>query len=100
MRINRLGAVRCAPIMTVSLSHWELRLSERNRSMTRRLGLVVLLVVCAAVPCAAEEAPPADAKPKAILQLEAGGPTAAVPALLFSKDVKTLYAPCPHQLVP
>ena len=34
--------------------------------------------------------PPGEGKP--ILQLEAGGPTAAVTALLFSADGKTLYA--------
>jgi WD40 repeat protein len=60
--------------------------------MTWRLGLAVLLVLCAAPVHAADEAPlpPGDAKP--VLQLEAGGPTAAVTAMVFSKDGKTLYA--------
>jgi WD40 repeat protein len=59
--------------------------------MNRRLGLGVLFVLCAARAYAADEAPlpPGDAKP--VLQLEAGGPTAAVTALVFSQDGKTLY---------
>src|SRR5580692_1049566 len=60
--------------------------------MIRRLGFAVLLALCAMPARGAEEAPlpPADGKP--ILQLEAGGPTAAVTALVFSDDGKTLYA--------
>src|ERR1700684_1756893 len=60
--------------------------------MTRRFSFAVLFVLCAAVARAAEEAPlpPGDAKP--LLQLEAGGPTAAVTALRFSPDGNTLYA--------
>src|SRR5262249_19942798 len=60
--------------------------------MNRRLGLGVLFVLCAARAYAPDEAPlpPGDAKP--VLQLEAGGPTAAVTAMVFSKDGRTLYA--------
>src|SRR5262245_5809052 len=60
--------------------------------MTRHLGLAVLSALCAAPVYAADEAPlpPGDAKP--VLQLEAGGPTAAVTAMVFGKDGKTLYA--------
>jgi WD40 repeat protein len=59
--------------------------------MTQRISLAILLLVCAAVARAADEAPlpPGDAKP--VLQLEAGGPTAAVTAMVFSGDGKTLY---------
>jgi WD40 repeat protein len=56
-----------------------------------RLASAITLLGCAAV-ARADDAPPADAKPQAILQLEAGGPTAAVTALTFSQDGKTLYA--------
>src|SRR4051812_40103381 len=60
--------------------------------MSRHVGLAVLLLLCAAPARAADDAPlpPGDAKP--VLQLEAGGPTAAVTAMLFSADGKTLYA--------
>ena len=54
--------------------------------MSRHVGLTVLLLLCAARARAADDAPlpPGDAKP--VLQLEAGGPTAAVTAMLFSAD--------------
>src|SRR5206468_4924529 len=60
--------------------------------MLRRLSLSALVILFAVYIHAAEEAqlPPADGKP--VLQLEAGGPTAAVTAMLFSNDGKTLYA--------
>ena len=60
--------------------------------MIRRFGFSVLFVLCAISGAGSDEAPlpPADGKP--ILQLEAGGPTAAVTALVFSDDGKTLYA--------
>jgi WD40 repeat protein len=53
---------------------------------------VCLFPLLAAVPASAAEeplVPPADGKP--VLQLDAGGPMAAVTALAFSPDGKTLY---------
>src|SRR5260370_8246355 len=59
--------------------------------MTARIGVAVLFTLFAVRAYAVDDAPPpGDGKP--VLQLEAGGPTAAVTAMLFGKDGKTLYA--------
>jgi hypothetical protein len=59
--------------------------------MFPRAGVVLLPLLLVGLASGAEEplVPPADGKP--VLQLDAGGPMAAVTALAFSPDGKTLY---------
>ena len=59
--------------------------------MHPRISVLLFPFVLAGLAVAAEEplVPPADGKP--ILQLDAGGPMAAVTALAFGPDGKTLY---------
>jgi WD40 repeat protein len=60
---------------------------------TRRLllgSLALLTLIAAAGPAGAAPLPVLDAKPQ--LQVDPGGPAAAVTALAFSPDGKTLYA--------
>src|SRR5262249_29409491 len=55
-----------------------------------RIGVVALLLLAGpAAPSAEPQRPPGDREP--VLQLEAGGPTAAVTALAFSPDGTTLF---------
>ena len=56
----------------------------------RRLGIGALVLLLPNLVVGAEEAFPFPREP--VLQLQAGGPTAAVNALAFAPDGKTLYA--------
>ena len=60
--------------------------------MHTRAGIFLFPLLLAGLASGAEESlvPPADGKP--ILQLDAGGPMAAVTAMAFAPDGKTLYA--------
>src|SRR5665213_2796064 len=63
----------------------------RSGYMAARIGVLLLPLLLVGLATGAEESlvPPADGKP--VLQLDAGGPMAAVTALAFAPDGKTLY---------